>query len=489
MMRKKVLALTLAGVLAAAGLAGCGGGSTPETTGETAAQEAESGVTAAEAPADETAAETPAGEAASPAADDEAASSGTVYLMNFKPEDAETYENLIMPTFTEETGIAAEVLTAAANTYGSTLKAEMAKENMPTIFQMADKSAMETWKDYALDLKDTEFYNRLSDKSLALTDGESDKIYAVPYTIEGFGIIANKKIVAEYCATEGAKVGSIEEINNFDTLKAVAEDMQAKKDELGIQGAFASTSFSPGEEWRWTTHLANLPLYYDLNAQGVEDGDTLTGDYLDNFKQIFDLYINNSCTEPTMLSSKTVADAMAEFALGDVVFTQNGNWGWNDIKENNPDMSAEDITFLPIYIGVEGEESQGLCVGTEANWAVNQKASAEDQEASLKFLDWLFTSETGKQLCKDELGYICPFDTFSTEDTPDNPLAQSISEWSKTDVTAVPWSFNYMPSQKFKDDLGAGLLEYAQGTGEWPTVEAAFVDGWATERANPSAEE
>lgn len=452
-MKRKIVSLLVIGTMVGSMLAGCGNSSSDES----AKGDGESG--------------------------------GKVYLMNFKPEDAETFENEVMPKFTEETGIEAVVMTAAANTYGSSLKAEMAKADAPTLFQMSGKSAIDSWGDYALDLKDTDFYNRLTDKSLAVTDGETDKVYAVPYTVEGYGIIANKKIIEEYCKTSGAKISSIDEINNFDTLKAVADDMQAKKDELGIQGAFASTSFSPGEEWRWTTHLANVPLYYDLKDQGVEDSDVLTGTYVDNFKQIFDLYITDSCTEPAMLSSKTTSDAMVEFALGDVAFTQNGNWGWGDIQANNPDMSADDVTFLPIYIGVDGEEEQGLCVGTEANWAVNQKASEEDQEATLKFLDWLFTSDTGKELCKDQLGYICPFDSFDSDEVPDNPLAQSITEWSKSGKTSVSWSFNYMPSQTFKDDLGGALLEYAQGTGDWDAVESAFVDGWAKEKKDPTADE
>ena len=67
----------------------------------------------------------------------------------------------------------------------------------------------------------------------------------------------------KYFKLDGAKAKSIDEINNFDKLKEVAEDMQSKKDELGIEGVFASTSLTPGEDWRWQTHLANLPIYYE----------------------------------------------------------------------------------------------------------------------------------------------------------------------------------------------------------------------------------
>ena len=114
----------------------------------------------------------------------------------------------------------------------------------------------------------------------------------------------------------------MDEINNFDKLKEVAEDMQSKKDELGIKGVFASTSLTPGEDWRWQTHLANLPIYYEYKDNKVKDEDEISFKYSDNFKNIFDLYINNSTCEPTLLGSKTVTDSMSEFALGQCAMVQ-----------------------------------------------------------------------------------------------------------------------------------------------------------------------
>lgn len=413
------------------------------------------------------------------AAAESGGASGKVYILNYKPEDSSMLSDEVLPAFTEETGIEASVITAAAGSYAQTMKSEMAKNEAPTLFAVNNMPTLRSYKEYCLDLTDTEFYQRLTDKSLALTDG--DGISAVPYTIEGFGIIANKRIIEEYCQAENAKISAIDEINNFETLKAVAEDMQMKKDELGIQGAFASTSFSPGEDWRWTNHLANLPLYYEFKDAGVEYSETLSGKYIGNFKNIFDLYSDNSCTQKGVLSSKSVEDAMAEFALEEVAFAQNGSWAWSSIAENNPDMSSDDLTFLPIYIGAEGEEKQGLCVGTEANWAVNAKSSKEDQEATLAFLDWLFTSETGKDYCANKLGWLCPFSSFGEDETPNDPLARSVLEYSSSGKITVPWSFRYIPSSEWNSVLSAALLEYVQGTKEWSAVEVAFIDNWAAE--------
>lgn len=462
MMKLKKFGAVAMAALMAAGLAACGssGGTTETTTAAAGDSQAET-TTAAAAEAGD----------------------GKVYFLNFKPESAEMWEEIV-EVFTEETGIPATVLTAASNTYEQTLKSEIAKTEPPTLFQINGPVGYQSWKDYCMDLSGTSFYEALSDKSLAITDG--DGVYGIPYAIEGYGIIYNDKIIRDYCALDGAKITSAADITSFAVLKEVAEDIQARKDELGIEGAFASTSFAPGEDWRWQTHLANMPLYYEYKDKGVTDADTIDGTYLEQYKNIFDLYLNNSCTEPGMLSSKTVADSMAEFALGEVAFVQNGNWAWGDIQDN--EVAAEDVKYLPIYIGVDGEEKQGLCIGTENYWCINSQVSEADQQATLQFVDWLLNSETGKDYMVNKLEFTSPFTTFGENETPSNPLSKAIVEATNSGTESVSWAFNTMPSQTFKNNLGAALLEYAQGTGDWAAVESAFVDGWAAEKANPTAE-
>ena len=110
-------------------------------------------------------------------------------------------------------------------------------------------------------------------------------------------------------------------------------------------------------DWRFKTHLANLPIYYEYKDEGITSTDAIKGTYLDNYKQIWDLYLNNATCDPSMISSKTAEDANAEFSLGEAVFYQNGTWAYNDVKGN--EVADEDMGMLPIYIGVEGEEEPG----------------------------------------------------------------------------------------------------------------------------------
>ena len=406
-----------------------------------------------------------------------AVAAGSVYYLNFKPEQATQWEDLAA-VYTEETGIPVTVVTAASGTYEPTLKSEMAKADAPTLFQVNGPVGLANWKDYCYDLKGSDIYNNLKSDDFALTD-ESGAVAGIAYVIETYGIIYNKKLVADYIALDGAVIASADEINNFETLKAVAEDIQAKKDDLGIEGAFASTGMDSSSDWRFKTHLANLPIYYEYMADGITSTDAIKGTYLEQYKQIFDLYINNSTCEPGLLSSKTGEDAAAEFSLGEAVFYQNGTWAYGDITGN--EVADEDMGMLPIYIGAEGEENQGLCTGGENYWCVNAKASPENIQATLDFLNWVTTSDAGKASLAKEMNFVTPFKSFTDAELPENPLLKAANEYIAAGKTAVAWCFTTMPSEEWKNGVGSGLLEYAQGTGEWSAVETAFVDGWASE--------
>ena len=415
-----------------------------------------------------------------------------VYFLNFKPEAAKVYEKIVKE-YEKESGVKVKVATAAANTYEQTLKSEIAKSSAPTIFQVNGPIGYEAWKEYCLDIKDSGIYSHLSDKTLAITEGEG--VYAVPYVVEGYGIIYNDAIMKKYFSLKDKSVdiSSAVEITSFDTLKAVVEDMTAKRDALGIKGVFASTSLSSGEDWRWQTHLLNVPLYYEFRDSEEYSDPTLAGlnskniafRYSDNYKNLFDLYINNSITEKTLLGSKSTADSMAEFALGQVAMVQNGNWAWSQISgvEGNT-VKEEDIKFMPLYIGVDGEKSQGLCIGTENYIAINKYASEEQQKKSLDFLNWLFTSETGKRYVTNELDYITPFDTFKEDELPRDPLAREVVRYmNDASVTTVPWIFTSFPSDVFKAEVGGALLEYVQGGKDWKAVDQTIKDKWKSERA------
>ncbi len=413
----------------------------------------------------------------------------SVYFLNFKPESADIYKE-IAQKYEAETGVKVKVVTAASNTYETTLKSEIAKSDAPTIFQINGPVGYQSWSGYCLDLSDTKLYGYLSDKELAIKN--ENGVFGIPYVVEGYGIIYNNAITEKYFALKdkAVSISKAEEITSFRLLKEVVEDMTKHKEELGIEGVFASTSMSGGEQWRWTTHLLNMPIYYEMKEKSDDsavvtayNAKTIDFKYSDNFKNIFDLYVNNSTTEKGLLSGKSVENSMAEFALGKAAMVQNGNWAWEQISTvSGNTVKADDIKYLPLYIGVDGEEKQGLCIGTENYFAINKNVSEEKQKASIEFLEWLFSSDTGKDYVVNKLKFISPFNTFEDSEKPDDPLAKEVISWMEKDKTTVEWAFNSFPGLEFKDEVGNALLEYVQGSKSWEDVKATTINSWKTAR-------
>ena len=391
---------------------------------------------------------------------------GSVYYLNFKPEQDEAWQKLAK-VYTEKTGVPVTVLTAASGTYEETLMAEMGKSEAPTMFQVNGPVGLANWVDYCYDLSGSELYSHLTSDGFALKDG--DAVLGIAYVVESYGLIANKTLLEKAGHTA-------EEITSFEALKAVAEDITARKDELGF-AAFTSAGMDGSSDWRFKTHLANLPIYYEYKADGISSTDAIKGTYLDNYRNIWDLYINNSTCDPAELSAKTGDDSRNEFLNSQAVFFQNGSWEYGNLKGT---FSDDEMVMLPIYIGVGDESKQGLCTGTENYWCVNKDASEADIAATLAFMNWCVTE--GAEAMANDMGFVIPFDT-AVEST--NLFVKQDVAYTAEGKTPVSWNFPTMPSEEWKNVLGSALTAYAadQTDANWDAVVSAFVDGWATEYA------
>ncbi|MCI1552228.1 MAG: ABC transporter substrate-binding protein, partial [Lachnospiraceae bacterium] len=381
-MKKQVIGTVLSATMVAALVAGCGSSSTTTSTAsETASTEAVSSEAAATEAASSEAATS---EAASDASTTDAEiSNARVYLLNFKPETDEAWQDLAS-TY-NGLGGNVTVLTAADGQYATTLQSEMAKSEAPTIFNIGSSTDAATWDDYTYDLKDSEIYKHLTDKSLAVE--YNGKVAGVANCYECYGIIYNKTILEDYCSMDNAVVSSIDDIKDFDTLKKVADDINSRIDEINEQfgtsltEAFASAGLDDGSSWRFSGHLANMPLYYEFKDDGVEDptqGEaTIKGTYLDNYKAVWDMYVQDSAADPATLASGSY-NAEEELGMGEAVFYQNGDWEYAALTnaDNVYEVTADDLDMMPIYFGVD-DANEGLCVGTENHWAVNSKASQD----------------------------------------------------------------------------------------------------------------
>ena len=398
--------------------------------------------------------------------------SGKVYYLNFKPEADAAWQDLAAK-YTEETGVEVKVVTAASGEYENTLTTEMGKSNAPTLFQVGNETALATWKDYIYDLADTDVYKEMSTTEYNL-EGDNGEVYAIAYCYESFGIITNKALLKE----AGYEVS---DIKDFESLKKIVEDITARKDELGF-AAFSSAGLDDSSAWRFTGHLANMPLFYEFRDDKVEaQPATVTGAYLDNFKNIWDLYINNATCEPAQLATKTGDESEAEFGQGKAVFYQNGTWEYSNLvldESKGFKMNPDDLTMIPLYCGVDGEEEAGLCNGTENCWAVNSQASEADIQATLDFLKWVVTSDEGTSMMAEQFGAV----PFKQAKEATNVFCEAANQCLADGKYNVTWAFNYTPNvDQWRAGVKSALLQYSANGGDWADVEKAYVDGWAAQ--------
>ena len=436
---KKTLALVLAACLCLALLAGCGN-NTPAASGSASGTEA----------------------------------TGSVYYLNFKPESDQAWQDLAKQ-YTEETGVPVKVVTAASGKYNDTLTVEMDKpDGAPTMFQCGNAGAIKTWGEFCYDLTDTDFAKELTTNDFNLY-GENGELLAVGYCYEAFGIIVNKALLTQ-------AGHSLDEITDFASLKAVADDIHARAGELGFD-AFTSAGLDGSSSWRFSGHLANMPLFYEfrddnITAQPAE----IKGTYLENYKNIWDLYTTDSATTGAALTTATGDQAEAEFGQGKAVFYQNGTWEFSALTgdEKGFKMNPDDLTMIPIYCGVEGEEQAGLCTGTENYWSINKNASEADINATIDFLTWVVTSDEGTTMMAEQFG-ACP---FKSSKAPSNPFSELANEYVAGGKYPVTWAFNYTPNvNDWRDGVVDALTQYTTGSADWSVVETAFVNGWATQYA------
>ena len=438
---KKLIAMLLALVMVF-GLVACGG-STEEKAPEAAAPEA----AAPEAPAAES------------------TEAGRVYYLNFKPEFDGALQELAA-TYTAETGVEVKVVTAASGTYSDTLTAEMAKDEAPTVFNMGNLAGLADWDEYAIDLTDTALAAELTTNDFNLYN-EAGELKAIGNCYESFGIIVNTALLEQAGYT-------LADITNFETLKAVAEDIHARAAELGFD-AFTSAGLDGSSSWRFSGHLATLPLHYEGVTSQVPE---ITGEYLNLFKNVWDLYISTSSADPKTLSTSTGDESTGMFKEGKAVFYQNGTWEYAGLIEAG--LTDDQLAMIPIYCGAEGEENAALCSGTENNWAINANVSEADQQATIDFLVWLVSDPEASAVYVQQLGAV----PFKNAPASSNKFVVDGNNMLAEGKTSISWAFNYTPNvDAWRATVVTALTAYSADPSDatWATVEEAFVDGWAYE--------
>lgn len=205
---------------------------------------------------------------------------------------------------------------------------------------------------------------------------------------------------------------------------------------------------------------------------------------MDNYRNLWDLYINNSLVEPSTLAAGGF-DAQAEFAEGKAAFYPQGSWEASGLSQKG--MNLEDLAMIPYYCGVEGEEKAGLNCGTENCWAVNAKASEEDIQATIDFMYWCVTNADASKILVDSFGAM----PYKQAVTSTNPFLADANDLAAAGNYNMWWATNYQPNvEEYRAVLVSALNAYDsdQSDANWEAVVTAFVQGWATQYQNMTAE-
>ena len=309
---------------------------------------------------------------------------GKVRYLNCEPEAAEAWQKLAA-AYSDIYGVEVTVQTVTSEDCTATVRTALSREDAPTAFHFHEAGDLDRLKGNCLDLTGSAVLGQMITGNFNLTDGGA--VRALCYSYDSFGLMVNTQLLADAGYT-------LDDISGFYGLKTVAEDIHSRREELGFD-AFAVMAEDGSTAWQ----LASLAQFYEARE---EDG-------LSHLRQVLDLYAANSSAQ----AARSAADAgLTQFAQGQAVFCQYSAAVYDVLVAEPYNMNGENLTMLPLYCGVEGEQSAALCCGPRSYWAVNSQASAADREATLAFLNWVVTSEYGIGILQEQFGGV-PFKAVS----------------------------------------------------------------------------
>lgn len=280
--------------------------------------------------------------------------------------------------FEDETGIKVEVWGTTGDDYLQQLKTKLANNQGPTIFNQTGYSELEMLQGYAADLTDLSIVPEVADGLLDPVKVD-DKVYGIPYTVEGFGLVYNKDLC------------------DASTLKSTDDFINLIKEQKanGVEGFELSQ-----ETYFLIGHILNTPFALQDNPEqfiaDLEEGKVKMADN-EIFKEFADMMvqIRENCQNPL---EQNYDGEVGDLATGKAAMIHQGNWCISLLQ----DFEFENVGLTPLPLA--GNDK--LAVAAPSYWTVNSQATEQEQAAAKKFIEWLYTSETGKSFLYDEFKFI-----------------------------------------------------------------------------------
>lgn len=389
----------------------------------------------------------------------------TLNVFQYKVEFKDQFETLAEQYMEENPNVKVNVQTVGGGTgYDPALKAKFASGEEPGLFNIRGPEQLNEYKDRLANLKDTKAASEALPGTLE-TVSENEDIYGLPFNQEGYGYIYNKDIVK--------KAGvDLTTVTNFEELKKAVEVIDSKKKELKIDAVFALPA---KEKWVMGKHLVNAFLAPEFNNSVLEtfNAKEVKFTHGDQLKQALDLQ-NNFSVQPN--ANVDYAQQVEElFSTGRVAMIQQGNWIYPTVEQMDEDLAKNKIGIIPIPVNGEMK----MPIGVPAYWAVNKKASEAEQKVAKDFLDWMYTSDKGKEIVLTEFKFIPAYKGYEASKIAD-PLSREIYKYVNKENTSG-WVFNGYPSG-WSDVVGAELQKYLAKQSTWEEALKSASEQWSQTR-------
>ncbi|SMC24998.1 raffinose/stachyose/melibiose transport system substrate-binding protein [Clostridium acidisoli DSM 12555] len=398
----------------------------------------------------------------------------TVNIFQFKVEAKTALEKAVKDYESNHPNVTINVQTVGGGQdYGAALKSKFSSGDEPTIYNIGGPQDTVDWKNKLEDLSNQPWISKAYDGTLDAVKKDG-KVYGMPFDLEGYGFIYNKAIFAK----AGIDASSIK---SYADLEKAVQTLDSKKSALGIDSVFAL----PGKEtWVTGLHLSNAVLAPELK-DGVSafNAKTIDFKYNDALKKLLDLQIKYGYkpdgTNKSINSVDYSTQVEQKFSLSKVAIIQQGNWIYGTVNGVDKDL-AKNMGLLPIP--VDGVKDGAVPVGVPMYWAINKDKDTATKKAAEDFLNWLYTSDKGKQMIIHDFQFIPAFKGYEASNLqPDDPISKAILQYSN-DKNTIPWVFMGYPTGWGQNKLGADIQKYISGDLSWDQLVQNAKDNWAAAR-------
>lgn len=377
-------------------------------------------------------------------------------IFNPKAETKDQLDTMIEEYESKNEGVSINLTTVGAGQNGeAALQAKFSSGEEPAIFILSGMSGAKKYQSHLLDISDMESAKTAIEGTLQ--GGMLDGIpYGIPLNIEGFGWMINKDIFTS-AGVDPSTIAS------YDDFQSAVETIDSQKDELGIDEVFGFVGDDAGFINQFSNHFTAPEFDNDLTI--AYETDELNWEYGSRMKEYTDL-VNQYSVQPIVsLDYSTSVEEL--FANNKVAMVNQGNWIVPTLDEIDPSFSKEKLGILPLFVASDTEGY--ISAGPSWFWFINKEKDERVVEESKKFMDWMYTSDYGKQQIIEDFKYIPAhegYDELTIEDPVSNEVYQML-----LDGKASVWAFNQYPDGFYSDPLLPEFQKYLVGDISWEEFE------------------